>query len=106
MALALAMAAKAYKNINILFRLKFAYMICDTDNTGYLPKDEISIILKANFLAQAATTQDIKRRVDKIFEKAGVKETISFAQFVEVTRKEKGLVFPSYSLMETLQENA
>ena len=52
-------------------------MICDTDNTGYLPKDEIEKILKANFLAQAATTQDIQRRVKKIFEKAHCKNKIS-----------------------------
>lgn len=47
-------------------RLKFAFMICDTENTGYLDRDCIGQILKANFLAQQSSEADIKRRVDKV----------------------------------------
>merc|ERR1712070_290682 len=63
-------------------RMKFAFMICDTENSGRLDKENIGKILTANFLAQQSTSQDVSRRVDKIFRIAGVKERITYDQLM------------------------
>lgn len=81
-------------------RLKFAFMICDSENTGYLGKADIGRILKANFLAQQASDKDIDRRVAKVFKSAGAKDEISFQEFIDVSKKVSGLVFPAYALMD------
>ncbi|CAD7936360.1 unnamed protein product [Amoebophrya sp. A120] len=83
-------------------RLKFAFMICDTENTGHLGKEEIGQILKANFLAQQSSTQDINRRVDKVFTlaKKAKSERITFAEFIDVAKRVQGLVYPAYAIMD------
>lgn len=81
-------------------RLKFAFMICDSENTGHLSKEDIARILKANFLAQQCSAQDVSRRVDKVFRLAGAKDTISFDEFMDVSKRVSGLIFPAYAMLE------
>ncbi len=81
-------------------RMKFAFMICDTENTGFLDRENIGKILKANFLAQQSTSQDVNRRVDKIFRLANAKDRISCEQLLNVAKRVSGLVYPAYAMME------
>merc|ERR1719223_1379969 len=81
-------------------RLKFAFMICDSENTGYLGKEDIGNIIKANFLAQQCSLTDIQRRVDKIFAHAGAKSRIAYKDLIDVAKRVTGLVYPAYALME------
>ncbi|CAD7970471.1 unnamed protein product [Amoebophrya sp. A25] len=87
-------------------RLKFAFMICDGENTGYLDRDSVGSILKANFLAQQSTGADIARRVDKVFTlaKKGKNQRISFPEFMDVAKRVQGLIYPAYAIIDDVQK--
>ena len=76
-------------------------MICDSDQSGYLDKEMMGKILKAVFLAQQCSASDVIRRTRKIFSIAGVRDFITYAQLMDVSKRVPGLVFPAYSLLET-----
>ena len=61
-------------------RMKFAFMICDSDQSGQLDREMISKILSAMFLAQQCSPADVKRRTDKIFSISGSRDFITYPQ--------------------------
>ena len=85
---------------NILFlfvlqiRMKFAFMLCDEDNTGSITHHELFLILRANHMAK--TEAEVTRKAETIISQCDKKSdgTITFDEFVVVSRKFPNILFP------------
>merc|ERR1719262_21838 len=89
-------------------KTKFAFMMFDEDGSGFLERGEIEKIIKANFLSASSTEKDVQRRVDKVLKSAGENEDggrLSFDQFMAVSQKTPGLMFPAFALMGQVGES-
>merc|ERR1719265_93932 len=87
-------------------KTKFAFMMFDEDGSGFLERGEIEKIIKANFLSATSSDRDVARRVDKVLKAAGESEIgrLSFEQFMAVSQKTPGLMFPAFALMGQVGE--
>lgn len=98
----------AFTTSNRQDKTKFAFMMFDEDGSGFLERDEIEKIIKANFLSATSSEKDVQRRVDKVLKAAGENEQtgrLSFDQFMAVSQKTPGLMFPAFALMGQVGES-
>ena len=80
----------------VLFRMKFAFMLHDEDNTGSITHKELVKILRANHLAQ--TEAEVSRKAETIIAQCDKRNdgTISYDEFVVVAKKFPNILFPAH----------
>lgn len=69
-------------------------MMFDEDGTGQLERHELSRIIRANFMASAITQIEADRKVDEIFQILGGGSSISYEQFMEMSKAHMHLLYP------------
>jgi Ca2+-binding EF-hand superfamily protein len=79
----------------VFFRMQFAFMLFDEENTGSITRTELVRILQSNHLAK--TEAEVVRKADTIMAqcKKGYDDVISFDDFVIVARKFPNILFPA-----------
>ena len=77
-------------------RMKFAFMLYDNDSTGSVTHTELVKILRANHLSQ--TEAEVSRQAETILAQCDKRNdgTISFDEFVVVSKKFPNILFPSH----------
>jgi|SaaInl74LU_5_DNA_1037368.scaffolds.fasta_scaffold09209_5 serine/threonine-protein phosphatase 2B regulatory subunit len=75
-------------------RMKFAFMLCDEDSTGSITHHELVLILRANHCAK--TEAEVTRKAETIIAQCDKRNdgTITFDEFVVVSRKFPNILFP------------
>ena len=75
-------------------RMKFAFMLCDEDSTGSITHQELVLILRANHCAK--TEAEVTRKAETIIAQCDKRNdgTITFDEFVVVSRKFPNILFP------------
>lgn len=79
-----------------MLRMKFAFMLYDEDNTGSITHTELVKILRANHLAQSEV--EVARKAETIIAQCDKRNdgTISFDEFVVVSKKFPNILFPAH----------
>lgn len=74
--------------------MKFAFMLCDEDSTGSITHQELVLILRANHMAK--TEAEVTRKAETIIAQCDKRNdgTITFDEFVVVSRKFPNILFP------------
>ncbi|KAL3796651.1 hypothetical protein HJC23_009951 [Cyclotella cryptica] len=77
-------------------KMKFAFMLYDDDSTGSITHTELVKILRANHLAQ--TEAEVTRKAETIIAQCDKRNdgTISFDEFVVVSKKFPNILFPAH----------
>lgn len=79
--------------------MKFAFMLCDEDSTGSITHHELVLILRANHMAK--TEAEVTRKAETIIAQCDKRNdgTITFDEFVVVSRKFPNILFPRQSMI-------
>ena len=76
-------------------RVKFAFKLFDTDNSGYIDRKELTRVVKSS-APTSAIPQWINRRVDELYDSVGLKRDaqIDMATFLVVAKKNPLMIAP------------
>jgi len=95
----------SYVNLTMEERAKFSFLMIDRDGSGFIEKDELITILKANFISKSAISDEIvELKAAKILASVGLPPTgrLDYTSFIQVVSHTPGLLFPAHALMDKL----
>lgn len=94
----------SYVNLSTVERAKFAFLMTDKDGSGFVDREELIMILKANFINKGGSTEAIEQRADRLLKSVGLPPDgqLDMETFRRVAAQTPGLLFPAEVLCDKL----
>lgn len=77
-------------------KLKFAFMMFDEDGSGFIEKNELITMLRASFVVEGYSDQQLEEKANMVFEFLGMEPDgqISYEDFLKLSSAKNGLIYP------------
>jgi len=94
----------SYVNLSTEERAKFAFLMTDKDGSGFVDREELITILKANFIKKGGSNEALEQRADRLLKSVGLPPDgqLDMESFRRVAAQSPGLLFPSEVLCDKL----
>eukprot|EP00440_Ansanella_granifera_P014478 gb/GFBE01015735.1/.p1 GENE.gb/GFBE01015735.1/~~gb/GFBE01015735.1/.p1 ORF type:complete len:367 (+),score=121.34 gb/GFBE01015735.1/:1-1101(+) len=85
-------------------KLKFAFMMFDEDGSGLIERRELIEMLRASFVVEGYSPEELEERADKVFDFLGLPRdgAIGYEDFLKLASAKNGLVYPVEEQTRTL----
>eukprot|EP00931_Biecheleriopsis_adriatica_P049221 TRINITY_DN2846_c0_g1_i1.p1 TRINITY_DN2846_c0_g1~~TRINITY_DN2846_c0_g1_i1.p1 ORF type:complete len:369 (+),score=114.94 TRINITY_DN2846_c0_g1_i1:58-1164(+) len=88
-------------------KLKFAFMMFDEDGSGLIDRRELIEMLRASFVVEGYSPEELEERADKVFDFLGLPRdgAIGYEDFLKLASAKNGLVYPVEEQTHKLDED-
>lgn len=88
-------------------KLKFAFMMFDEDGSGMIERSELVEMLRASFVVEGYSPEELEERADKVFDFLGLARdgAIGYEDFLKLASAKNGLVYPVEEERHTLGQD-
>eukprot|EP00397_Hematodinium_sp_SG-2012_P045623 GEMP01051305.1.p1 GENE.GEMP01051305.1~~GEMP01051305.1.p1 ORF type:complete len:349 (+),score=58.26 GEMP01051305.1:33-1049(+) len=94
-----------FTSANTTDKLKFCFMMFDEDGSGFLERDELKLILEANFIGSDLTEADIDKKLNEIFRNFKLPREegkLTYDMFMQLSKTHPALLYPITRTMHFL----
>merc|ERR1712113_266939 len=88
-------------------KLKFAFMMFDEDGSGFIERDELIDMLRASFIIEGYTDDELQDRADMVFDFLNMDRNgrISYEDFLKLATAKNGLIYPIEEVRHEMRED-
>jgi len=89
-------------------KLKFAFMMFDQDGSGLIDRQELVEMLRASFVVEGYSPEELEERADKIFDYLQLPRdgaAIGYEDFLKLASSKNGLIYPVEEERRTLGQD-